>query len=167
MVDWTSLISVFLGFKSDLRRPQKCFGWFCQFVAIALEGGAERLNLCRSDGQNRKFPGPGHARLAQLSPPTLRAGWPIQRSSNARIVVLAGDMPVVVEVPHVALPRQMLPRQRLSGDGALSYDLVPAVTIAEPQPLQDLMRELLGALFGSSLRVRRLSHTPLAEEGLV
>jgi hypothetical protein len=61
----------------------------------------------------------------------------------------------------------MLPRQRLSGDGALSHDLAPAVTIAEPQPLQDLMRELLAAFFGSSLRVRRLSHTPLAEEGLV
>jgi hypothetical protein len=131
MVDWTSVIAVFLGFKSDLRRPQKCLGWFGQFVTIALEGGAEWLNLCRSDGQNRKFPGPGSCPPGSVVIPTLRAGWPNERSSNARIVVLAGDMPVVVEVPHVALPRQTLPRHRFSGDGALSHDLGSVVTIAE------------------------------------
>ena len=49
MVDWTSLIGVFLGFKSDLGRRRKSFGWVGQFVTIALNGGAAQLSPCRSD----------------------------------------------------------------------------------------------------------------------
>jgi len=69
MVDWTSLVGVFLGFKSDSERRRKSFGWVGQFVTIALKGGAARLTPGRSDRctlRESNSPDQNHARLAQF-----------------------------------------------------------------------------------------------------
>jgi hypothetical protein len=66
MVDWTSLIGVFLGFKSDLERRLLRLG---QFVTIALDGGAAQLSPCRSDRctlRESNSLDQNHARLARL-----------------------------------------------------------------------------------------------------